>query len=210
MNTSVRRIFTPAEKAIFHRVRQELRFWIADHRKNKAANPHTAFRVCMLHKALNRLKGRPDCHVIKKCTRGYHQPQVEAAVEYYLAAAQADVDQPLRCYVLVNAQHIKPDNTSPRASQLHVQAAHALCELMKGYGQHPDVTKWADVDQTLIICQQTRGLPRIDNIGYCPYGAFWPHTQFTDSHYGQTLAYAIYPMTERQAAVLGLTALPLL
>ncbi len=199
-----RRIFTAPEKAIFHRVRQELRFWIAEHRK-AGCTPATAFRVCMLLKALNRLKGRVDSHVIKVCKRGYHEPELQAAVDHYLAAAQLDVDQPLRCYVLVNTTHSK----APRPAQLHVQAAHALCELMKGYGQHPDVTRWADTDLTLVVCQMNvYHPPRLQLPGF--YAGQWPSRSFVDSHYGLPLAFALYPMTERQATAMGLGALQLL
>lgn len=200
-----RRIYTPAEIAVYTHIRQELRFWTAEHRRHKSANHATAFRLCALHKALNRLRGRADCHVMKINKRGYTDVQAAAMATRLLADAQLDIGLPLRCYVVVQPHYTK--RSTP--SQLFVQAAHALAEMMKAYGQHADITRWADVDRTLIICQ---GLPPSIELGiYNPYGRSWPDARFVDEHYGQTpLACALYPMTERQAQVLGLTTRALL
>lgn len=212
MSTSVRRVFSASEKAIYHRMRQSLSFWTAQHRKQTVFDPYLAFRVCALHKALNILRGKPNCHVITKCTNGYTEAMANVMAERLINDAKLDVDAPLRCYVVISTVGMKPDKL-PRTGQLHVQAAHALCELMKHYGRHPDVTRWADVDQTLVVCAPTgyQKLPRMEFGGvYCPYGTQVPYVSFTDSHYGEPLAFALYPMTERQAQVLGLTVHPLL
>lgn len=207
---TARRVFTDAEKAIYHRIRQELAFWVADHRRSKAANTATACRVCALHKVLNTLRGRPDSHMVKVNKRGYDESHIQLLAKRILDDARLDVGLPLRCYVLVHANGLKPGMV-PTKPQLHVQAAHALCELMKGYGQHPDITQWADVDRTLVVCQIADywKLPRMD-IGYCPYGSAWGRVAFTDGYYGVPLAHALYPMTERQAVALGITTHPLL
>lgn len=208
--TPTRRVFTPEEIAVYTHIRNELRFWTADHRRHrgKAYNTSTAIRVCALHKALNRLRGRADCHVIKINKHGYDEAQAQVLADRLLADARLDVGLPLRCYVVVSGNGVRPGQV-PKQSQLFVQAAHALAELMKHYHEHAGIRQWADVDRTLIICQGVS--PTLDLQSYCPYGRVWPGCGFADEHYGRTpLAYALWPMTERQAQVLGLTTRALL
>lgn len=209
---TARRVFTDAEKAIYHRIRQELAFRITEHRqKDRPWRADETFRLCALHKVLNTLRGRADCHVIKINKRGYTDIMVSAMAARILADAQLDVGQPLRCYVVVSTSQLS-GKVVPTKAQLHVQAAHALCELMKCYGKHPDVTKWADTDRTLIVCQaQSIWSATRFNLGvYTTCGLYWPQVEFVDGYYGQAVGHALYPMTERQAVALGITAHPLL
>ncbi len=160
------------------------------------------FQRCALLKALNRLKGIPDAHVVKSNKHGYTDADACGLATRYIEQAgirgNAPAD-PLRCYVIVNT--CRRGDGMLSLPQRYAQAAHALAALTHAYKGHPDFERWISWDKTLVVLDETSGSP-LSWLAKRGDDRF-PAVDFFDITLGGRLAVAFFPLTATEAEAKG-------
>jgi hypothetical protein len=183
------RVPTP-ETLTIRWIKAALKHYASQKSRHRGARLHS----CALLKALARLQGRSDSHVLKRNSHGYAEAEVSQLADVYvLRATQRGLtpEDKFKLYVLVLGGSPVP------LPQRYVQAAHALAEATHRHKGHPDFEKWITADQTLVILDAESAKNA--------YYTFHRHSEillatgFYDSYLGCSLALALFPLTAAEA-----------